>query len=529
MRYLVSVALGPVQDFIAAARRCRDLWYGSRLLSEVSKAAALRLTQDGAKLIFPAPDSLADLQPDSAFAATNKLLALVDTSDVAALAAAAKAAAEKRLDDAARIETWRLRGTKIDWQRYHRQLKTVLEFYAAWTPYTNHQSARARVEQLAAGRKALRNFGRFQGEEGIPKSSLDGIRENVILERSSDLYQSQLKDEEWLDAIGVLKRFGDYLRFDSTIDVAAVPFVRGRMAKQPAVMERYERYVREKSLPEGTYALLYQHDSRQIFDGALVDDVELNAIREDLGKEPNPPYYAFLIGDGDRMGEAIGKIQEEEEHRKFSSKLSRFAEAARKLIDGEEYRGCSIYCGGDDVVALLPLDRALDCARAVNAEFRKAMGAYDVTFSAGLVVAHALEPLGEVREWARQAEKAAKEGGRDALCVAVWPRSGTPVKVLGKWDEFPQVLDRIAGLYVEKKLSLGLAHEFRALLERTKAWPEFEDVVPRMAKAMAARKEQQEEAVKLVETHAKNWGELDQLCQTMLAARPFARARKEAS
>jgi CRISPR-associated protein Cmr2 len=294
-------------------------------------------------------------------------------------------------------------------------------------------------------------------------------------------------------------------------------------------MERYKRYVRERELPEGTYSLLYRHDSRQIFDGALVDEEELKAIREDLGKEPNPPYYAFLIGDGDRMGEAIGTIQEEEEHRKFSSRLSRFAEAARKLIDGDEYRGCSIYCGGDDVVALLPLDRALDCARAVNEEFHKAMGAYGVTFSAGLVVAHALEPLPEVREWARQAEKAAKEGGRDALCVAVWPRSGAPVKVLGKWNEFPEMLDRIARLYVEKKLSLGLAHEFRGLLERTKGWTEFQEVVPRMAKATATRKEQQEEAVQLVEKHAKNWDQLDRLCQTMLAARPFARARKEAS
>jgi CRISPR-associated protein Cmr2 len=432
------------------------------------------------------------------------------------------------LDDAAKIETWRLRGTRIDWQRYHSQLKTVLEFYAAWTPYADYQPTRARLEQLAEGRKALRNFKRFEGQEGVPKSSLDGIRENVILGRSSDLYQSQLKDEEWLDAIGVVKRFGEYLQFDSTIDVAAVPFVRGRTKSKPHVMERYKRYVENHELPAGTYSLLYQQDSRQIFDDEIVNGTELAEIREALVNEPSPPYYAFLVGDGDRMGGVIGNIEEEEEHRRFSSKLSRFAGAARRLIDGDKYRGCSIYCGGDDVVALLPLDGALDCACALNLEFRKAMSPYEVTFSAGLVVAHALEPLQEVRAWAKQAEKAAKDGGRDALCVAVWPRSGAPVKACGKWDEFPEVLDRIASLYVEKKLSLGLAHDLRGLLERTRAWPEFQEVVPRMAKAIAARKERQEEAVQLVEEHAKNWDELDRLCQTMLAARPFARARREA-
>lgn len=43
--YLATLAIGPVQGFIAAARRSRDLWFGSYLLSEVSKAAACFLHQ----------------------------------------------------------------------------------------------------------------------------------------------------------------------------------------------------------------------------------------------------------------------------------------------------------------------------------------------------------------------------------------------------------------------------------------------------------------------------------------------------
>ena len=41
MNHLLQIAIGPVQEFIAAARRTRDLWFGSYLLSEISKAAAL--------------------------------------------------------------------------------------------------------------------------------------------------------------------------------------------------------------------------------------------------------------------------------------------------------------------------------------------------------------------------------------------------------------------------------------------------------------------------------------------------------
>lgn len=37
---ILSLGLGPIQDFISAARRTRDLWFGSFLLSEISKATA---------------------------------------------------------------------------------------------------------------------------------------------------------------------------------------------------------------------------------------------------------------------------------------------------------------------------------------------------------------------------------------------------------------------------------------------------------------------------------------------------------
>ena len=51
--HLLLISIGPVQDFIAQARRSRDLWFGSHLLSELSRAVA-RALADETKLIFPA-------------------------------------------------------------------------------------------------------------------------------------------------------------------------------------------------------------------------------------------------------------------------------------------------------------------------------------------------------------------------------------------------------------------------------------------------------------------------------------------
>ena len=57
---LLLITIGPVQDFIAQARRTRDLWYGSHLLSELSRNVARSLAIGGAKLIFPALDPALD-------------------------------------------------------------------------------------------------------------------------------------------------------------------------------------------------------------------------------------------------------------------------------------------------------------------------------------------------------------------------------------------------------------------------------------------------------------------------------------
>src|SRR5690349_11629426 len=78
--YLLSIALGPVQEFIMAGRKTRDLFAGSALLSELSRAAAQALAdQDGAggvtvHVIFPGPETLPE---ESGIAVANKILAHV--------------------------------------------------------------------------------------------------------------------------------------------------------------------------------------------------------------------------------------------------------------------------------------------------------------------------------------------------------------------------------------------------------------------------------------------------------------------
>ena len=88
-RWVLMLAIGPVQGFIAAARRTRDLWYGSTLLSAVATTAARRLQSSyGAELVFPAGLRSPETgELSQVAAASNKVVALVHHADMAAVAA----------------------------------------------------------------------------------------------------------------------------------------------------------------------------------------------------------------------------------------------------------------------------------------------------------------------------------------------------------------------------------------------------------------------------------------------------------
>ena len=190
--YLYVLSIGPVQDFIAAARRTRDLWIGSHLLSEISKAAAKKIDDEGGLLIFPnmKKERLMPSNSPDASNVANVILAelnLPGKEDPSNLNMKAQAAAReewKQYAKGAKCLAENLSEGFVDKGIWEEQIDDVLEFYSAWVPMPqkneDYQEARNRLMGLLAGRKSIRNFLRAKGHEMIPKSSLDGARESVI-------------------------------------------------------------------------------------------------------------------------------------------------------------------------------------------------------------------------------------------------------------------------------------------------------------------------------------------------------------
>jgi len=77
--FLLAISIGPVQDFIAAARRMGDLYSGSQILSSISMAVAQSVAETAGKenLIFPYPKALENQDASVA----NVVLAEVKETD----------------------------------------------------------------------------------------------------------------------------------------------------------------------------------------------------------------------------------------------------------------------------------------------------------------------------------------------------------------------------------------------------------------------------------------------------------------
>jgi CRISPR-associated protein Cmr2 len=149
-------------------------------------------------------------------------------------------------------------------------------------------------------------------------------------------------------------------------------------------------------------------------------------------------FYALLLMDGDQMGVLIRKHSAEA----VTPCLTKFASKVPELIEDEKHSGICIYAGGDDLLAMLPLDHALDAVTAVHELYVRsfALGESKIaaTISAGLVFAHYRCAFSRVLKYAHVLlDDGAKDGaGRDALALAVLKPGGVACQWVGKFEKF---------------------------------------------------------------------------------------------
>ena len=526
---LLHFSLGPVQGFIADARRTRDLWAGSFLLSWLAGHAMAALVEEAEKIgrdarsviIFP------DVLPDAMFRAIrgeageqpwigslpNRFKADVTGMEQAGeLCRDAVLQAWERVESAVFecfIEPAANGRTREIWERQcnsfwdmtwvqgpPEQDATGLPLDGAWLD--QRKNWRTRYSGEPEGGDLCHQMGNLQEISGFTRL---GERNDQVAFWSSLVSQGRIspldvREGEHLCAVALVKRLFpliaeditgwppggevvDIVHWPSTSYIAALPWLKKAAdlhnRDQSAYWSRAqdnlsgnfmgEAASRLFGLPKnGLFKLdghLYHQDGvrawpeDELAGDTLKDKASArNRLLEGLVETQSTigssasEFYAVLIMDGDSIG---ARIREQSDLVKTG--LGDFTDRVRRHFDPSEDEanpscGVLIYAGGGggggDVLALVPVDTAIEAARTLCGEYQAAFAAAGAaegffTMSGAIVYAQYSVPLQAVLAKAHHyLDTVAKErNGRDSLALAVMKPGGIAFDWVSCWDGDP--------------------------------------------------------------------------------------------
>ena len=539
---ILHVSIGPVQGFVAQARRTRDLWAGSFLLSWLAGQLMAAVLRRGGRVVFPWVGT--ESVPDDPMLAA--ILGRPHPGDqhprIGTLPNRFKAEVAEAFDPEASVDEARRKWLELAEAVWHRFVAAAAsqgrDTRDIWDRQINGFWDIQWVMDIEPGdgsdatwldrRKNWRfhwpppeggdhctTMGDWQELSGFVRSR-ERTRQDAfwsaVRRRTGRL---DLREDERLCAVALVKRLFPKLgggeaeqvigwrigavNWPSTAYMAAIPWL-AHLADDPArraALDRYVETVRDV-VGSDTFARLCGERATRLpgleplgkgadLDGNLFlgaalenrratplnDDEPIEAGAEkdsdtapraclskaldDLIKEvggPAKPFHAVLLMDGDRLG----KLLREQGEQSVSRALTRFVGHVPDIV--RKYNGVTVYAGGDDVLAMLPIDRAIECAIALRKDYGTAFAHHgpgggealgkQATASCAMVFAHYRNPLRDVLALAhRELDNTAKAAnGRDSLALAVMPAGGVNQRWVGRFGALPEALlslcDRIA-------------------------------------------------------------------------------------
>ncbi len=614
--------LGPVQDFIAAARSTRDLWSGSYMLAYLTANAIKAVTNvvGPDSIIFPAlrGQGVFDILHQRGIYSTieyqageekefdtlwhrmyeekdnvalkrllsptlpNRFVALVPESDAEALGQAAEQAVFSALDKISEAclgqfaklaekagassglidgmkERWgkqvtrfpqvtwaatpwrydidkaiadfaklpvNLAETKDDEMSPHKLMEKYREIEKATSPYPENAGLiwmvnYHRAEFALAARRNTRDFDQFctdANQATAPKDALTGkeeiIGDEALWEKEKGVAavaESPFKKNEgpygaitiikrlwWRAETGILPECLDIkkgklkqlMSVESVADIAANNFLDG--IKGPGW--RDEKDPNGERKPKNPYVAVIALDGDEM--GKWVNGAKTPELMSQVANAAKQ----YLKTKGDLIPKKLHRALTPSYHMQFSEALANFATYLTDTIVSH-YGGQLVYSGGDDVLAIVPADNALNCARALRAAFRGeasslpeeqrnyefastqngfvlAEGKYplivpgpNAEVSVGIAFAHYQHPLQAIVREAQKAEKRAKgkpdKNGYDrkAFAVSLLKRGGETVHWGAKWDwQALELYDKYCESRNNDKASARFPYALAALL-----------------------------------------------------------------
>lgn len=165
-------------------------------------------------------------------------------------------------------------------------------------------------------------------------------------------------------------------------------------------------------------------------------------------------YYVILRSDGDKMGEIIKNLKNDEEIRDFSKNCLFYCSALADKVAG--YGGVTIYSGGDDLLAIMPCQSGagtvFDFVAEANESFKECFAAYGrpTSLSFGVTIAYNRFPLYEALEDSANMLFGYAKKMRNCIAVRLQKHAGQSESLLISNDAFQRMSDPLHQVLEEK-------------------------------------------------------------------------------
>ncbi len=482
-KHLFLFSITPVQSFISQARKTRDLFSGSQLLSDLTDKA-IEFTKESAGyskeediIIFPHKD--VENKP-------NRFVAEIEVENKEKINEIGNYVTEKLKEHFHSVADGIFNkkfGVKRKPEFFDEQIENFLFLYWTAVELDNDSNYTEKYRQLETSLGSVKNLKMFKqtNETGNRKCSLCGERNALFYGNENSMpayYQkdaiknvNDLAENEGLCAVCFTKRFYKEQSFPSTAHISVMNI--------EDKIKNWNEYVEYKEHFKGQFdhQLLYEENLTKKYFKKQKITSQLNGaqnkyykLKEKITKEKLGSfikYYALMMFDGDSMGKWLSgeNINEGYNLKEFHSTLSKSVGEFSKSVgspnknDGilKEPFGKVIFSGGEDFMGFINLTSLFDIARNLREAYDEKInknlidikkGNKNLTFSAGIVIAHYKMPLSEVIKWARKLEKNAKEFSdeKNAFSLAVLKHSGEIHQATFQWgtlDELTKAWDQL--------------------------------------------------------------------------------------
>lgn len=494
--YIFSLGLIPVQEFIAEARRSRDLRAGSAMLSWLMSKVLEKLEKEvEAKVIIPHPGALEpfkgkkfpEILKQVKYSIPNRASGYCAADSIEKLKSVFSALPEQCLQKSWKElfqEAFQHNNPFPQIAGSEQQRESIQKAFAnppecpiqlIWVIQAvadNKNKARdlERIRQLYDDVKRTRPIIPWNGKS-ISKCDQCGRREIFAPEdtfkKAWEWWQKQVKEHpsvkegirieagERLCLVCLAKRFAAYLgdsgkRFPSTSEVTSRVW-RSKIEKEPELAPLLNDLEREMGRlrvmrfddPESLYyqrSLQKWENSKGLAKEIESQIGEIKKVKSALAKKLKSGSFEIKEDPSNYLavlmfdGDNMG-LKIAGKTGELPEKLHRFSAAIIEKYD-EQNAGKSaqvFYIGGDEGLLLAPIETALQTANEIRNLFAEVVGD-DCTLSMGMTIFDRQRPLGGAIRLARRALETSKAlEGKNALTITIQTASGNEFSSTAHW------------------------------------------------------------------------------------------------